>query len=148
MVGSGIRKKHIPDPGSRGQKGPGSATLVFGFRLFSTCIHIIIWYSYKTSFHKTSRHETSSHKTSRLQNVLAYQTSRLQNVLVYKTSSSTKRHRLQNVPPSKGPRLQNVLAYKMSSSTKRPSLSLGSAAIHIVNQAILAWSVNIFSAVN
>jgi hypothetical protein len=31
MVGSGIRKKPIPDPGSRGKKDPGSgsATLVF-----------------------------------------------------------------------------------------------------------------------
>jgi len=27
MVGSGIRKKPIPDPGSGGQKGTGSATL-------------------------------------------------------------------------------------------------------------------------
>jgi hypothetical protein len=26
MVGSGIRKKPIPDPGSRGQKGPGSGS--------------------------------------------------------------------------------------------------------------------------
>jgi hypothetical protein len=35
MVGSGIRKKPIPDPGSGGQKGPGSgsATLLFKFKL-------------------------------------------------------------------------------------------------------------------
>ncbi len=35
MVGSGIRKKPIPDPGSGGKKGPGSgsATLVKGDHL-------------------------------------------------------------------------------------------------------------------
>jgi hypothetical protein len=39
-LGSGIRKKSIPDPGSRGQKvtGSGSATLVLRIRIRRICI--------------------------------------------------------------------------------------------------------------
>ncbi len=40
VLGSGIRKKPIPDPGSRGQKAPnpgsGSATLLISHALFYT----------------------------------------------------------------------------------------------------------------
>jgi hypothetical protein len=111
-------------------------------------------------------------KTSFLQNVLPQNvlpqnvpsTKRpwIQNVLVYKTS------RPQNVLPSKRPDLQNVLAFKTSFHKTSFPLSVHKTSffnltesnsmqmrmrcstlqanikkLYIVNQAILAWSVNI-----
>jgi hypothetical protein len=37
-LGSGIRKKPIPDPGSRGQKDPGSGSATLIFKIFSSIL--------------------------------------------------------------------------------------------------------------